>query len=115
MSLLSTLKTLITGSPIKIPAETGVFTTTPAPAVFCVLTPLGETLQCADDKPVTEVPSVRIDLYDKGNYMATAKTIRKAVVNEGLTITQSRFIEHEDDTGYYHYAIDVESVAQWED
>ena len=115
MSLLSDLKTLLAGKTINIPAETGVFTTTPAPAVFCVLTPLGETLQCADDKPVTEVPSVRIDLYDKGNYTATAKTIRKAIVNEGLTISQSRYIEHEDDTGYYHYAIDVESVAQWEE
>ena len=113
MSLLSSLKTIL--ATLKIPAETGVFSSTPAPGVYCVLVPLGESLECADDIPECEVPSVRISLFAKGAYTTTARSIREAVIVAGHTITESRYIGHEDDTGYNHYIIDVEECYSWEE
>ena len=113
MSLLSTLKTLCTTA--SIPAETGVYTTTPAPAVYAVLVPLEDTFECADDIPENEVQAVRVSLFDKGNYLTTAKTIAQAIIAEGLTISARRYIGHEDDTGYHHYVIDVEETYPWEE
>lgn len=113
MSLLSSLKTILTAE--KIPVETGVFKDAPAPGLYCVLVPLGETLECADDEPDCEVPSARISLFSTGNYTATARTIKEAVIKAGHTITESRYIGHEDDTGYHHYVIDIEDCYPWED
>ena len=113
MSLLSDLKTIMTT--LKIPCEVGVFKATPAPSQYAVFTPLGESFECADDVPETEVQSVRISLYIKGNYTTTAKSVAKAIINAGHTITDRRYIEHEDDTNYFHYVIDVEDNYIWED
>lgn len=113
MSLLSQLVTIC--QTVKIPAETGVFTSTPAPAVYAVLVPMEDTFHCADDKPVNEVQAVRVSLFDKGNYTATAKAIAQAIIAEGLTISARRYIGHEDDTGYHHTVIEVEENYTWED
>lgn len=112
MSLLSDLNSIMTTS--KIPCEVGVFTKTPAPATFVVLDPLGDMFHCADDTPETEVQSVRISLYTKTNYTTVARNIAKAVIAAGHTITDRRYIAHDDDTGYYHYAIDVDENYEWE-
>ena len=33
--------------------------------------------------------------------------IEKALLEAGITITDRRYIGHEDDTGYHHFAIDT--------
>ena len=39
--------------------------------------------------------------------METVYKILFSLFNQDFTITEKRYIEHEDDTGYHHYAIDV--------
>ena len=113
MSLLSELTTIM--GTLKIPCEVAVFSTTPAPPQFAVFIPLDDSFQCADDEPEQDVQTVRISVYSTTNYLTLAKTIAKAIIAAGLTITDRRFIEHEDDTGYYHYAIDVQANYLWEE
>ena len=43
----------------------------------------------------------------KRNYTAIKNTIVRALLNADITITDRRYIAHEDDTGYHHFAIDV--------
>ena len=38
-----------------------------------------------------------------------------AVLNAEMTITDRRYIGHEDDTGYHHYAIDVAKQYEMEE
>lgn len=105
MSLLSELKTLITG--LSVPVETGVFKGT-APDRYAVLTPLSDTLELyANNSPCAEIQEVRISLFDKGNYLETKNTLTRSILNADITITDRRYIGHEDNTGYNHYAIDV--------
>ena len=105
MSLLSDLTPLFVG--LKIPVETGAFTNT-APNRYAVLTPLTDTFELfADNLPNNEVQEVRISLFDKGNYLKTKNAIVRALLSADITITDRRYIGHEDDTGYHHYAIDV--------
>lgn len=103
--LLTTLTDLITGN--KLPVETGVFKGK-APDRYVVLTPLIDTFEVfADNRPRAEVQEVRISLFDKGNYLKTKNAITHALLEADITITDRRYIGHEDNTGYYHYAIDV--------
>jgi hypothetical protein len=32
------------------------------------------------------------------------------LLNDDFTITDRRYIGHEDDTGYHHYAVDVQKI-----
>ena len=105
MSLLSELKTIIEAR--NIPVETGVFKDS-APDCYAVLTPLTDELSLyADDAPEHEVQEVRVSLFDKGNYNATKNALTRAFLAAGITITDRRYLGHEDDTGYYHYSVDV--------
>ena len=88
MSLLAEVKAII--ETCKIPVETGVFSDAP-PDTYAVLTPLADAFDLyADNKPSVDV-------------------------QEDITITNRRYIGHEDDTGYHHYAIDVAKSYVWED
>ena len=113
MSLLAEVKTIIeTG---KIPVETGVFSDVP-PATYAVLTPLSDSFDIhADNKPGVDVQEVRLSLFCKENYLKTKNQLVKAMLNADITITNRRYIGHEDDTGYHHYAIDVAKSYIWED
>jgi hypothetical protein len=105
MSLLSDLNTIL--SQTGIPIETGVFSDTP-PDEYLVFIPLTDIFEVhADNRPGFDVQEVRISLFSKGNYMARKKQVVKALLNADFTITERRYIGHEDDTGYHHYAIDV--------
>lgn len=105
MSLLSELKTII--ADIGLPVETGVFSGTP-PDRYTVLTPLSDTFDMyADNQPEIDVEEVRISVFDKGNYLAVKRQITAALINADITITDRRYVGHENDTGYNHYAIDV--------
>ncbi|MBJ7531849.1 hypothetical protein [Dehalococcoides mccartyi] len=90
-----------------IPVETGIFSDT-APDRYLVITPLADTFELyTDDKPKNEIQEARLSLYDKGNYMSLKNQIVRALLDADFTITDRRYIGHEDDTGYHHYAIDV--------
>jgi len=104
MSLLSELNTLL--APL-LPVETGVFSEV-APDRYAVITPMADTFELyTDDKPRHETQESRISLFDKGNYTALKNQIVRSLIGADFTITDRRYIGHEDDTGYHHYAIDV--------
>jgi hypothetical protein len=104
MSLLEEVNILI--SPLA-PVETGIFSE-PAPDRYIVITPLADTFELySDDKPGNETQEARLSLYDKGNYTALKNQIVRTLLDADFTITDRRYIGHEDDTGYHHYAIDV--------
>ena len=112
MSFLSELTALI--SPL-IPVETGVFSEA-APDRYAVITPMVDTFELyTDDKPRHETQEARVSLFDKGNYMALKNQIVRALLNAEFTITERRYIGHEDDTGYHHYAIDVANYYELEE
>ena len=112
MSLLQELNTLI--SPIA-PVETGVFSEF-APNKYVVITPLADTFALyTDDGPRHETQEARLSLFDKGSYTAIKNQIVRALLNADFTITDRRYIGHEDDTGYHHYAIDVVKIYELEE
>lgn len=112
MSLLSELKTIIETR--NIPVETGVFKNN-APELYAVLTPMNDELSCfADNMPEHERQAVRVSIYDKGNYNAVKKALTLAFLAADMTITDRRYVAHEDDTGYHHYVIDVEKLYPFE-
>jgi hypothetical protein len=111
MSLLEELNTVL--SPL-IPIETGVFTGTP-PDCYLVITPMADTFDLyTDDAPRHETQEARLSLFDKGSYTTIKNTIVRTLLNAGITITDRRYIGHEDDTGYHHFAIDVAKDYEYE-
>ena len=112
MSLLAELNALAEG--IGIPVETGVFTGT-APDEYLILTPLADSFTLhADNRPQFDVQEVRISLYAKGSYMERKDQIVRALLAVGIGITDRRYVSREDDTGFFHYAIDVAKSYEME-
>lgn len=108
MSLLSDLNTLLTGLGVSV--ETGVFSDV-APDEYAVITPLADTYNLfAGNRPEFETQEARLSIYSKGNYLTLKDSILTALLNADFTITARRYIGHEDDTGYHHYAIDVAKI-----
>ena len=71
-------------------------------------TPLGDSFGLhADNAPEYETQEARLSLFSKGNYTGHKKKLVKKLLAEDFTITDRRYIGHEDDTGFHHYAIDV--------
>jgi hypothetical protein len=104
MNLLQELNNIL--API-IPVETGVFSE-PAPERYIVITPMADTFDLfTDDKPRHETQEARLSLFDKGNCMSLKNQIIRSLLETDFTITDCRYLGHEDDTGYHHYAIDV--------
>jgi hypothetical protein len=113
MSILSDLNTLI--SEVGLPIETGVFSDA-APDEYVVITPLADSYELhADNAPGFETQEARLSLFSKGNYMKRKKQLSKALLSADFTITDRRYIGHEDDTGYHHYAIDVAKLYELEE
>ena len=91
-----------------LPVETGVFSN-PAPDEYLVLTPLADYYELfADNQPLVDVAQVQISIFTKGNYLAIKKQITKLLLASEFTITDRRYLGHEDETSYHHYVIDVE-------
>ena len=104
MSILGELNALL--SPV-LPVETGVFSGVP-PDEYLVLTPMTDEFALfGDNMPLVDVSEVRISLFTKGNYLQRKKQITALLLTAGFTVTDRRYIGHEHDTGYHHYAIDV--------
>lgn len=105
MSVLSELNSLLTR--LKLPVETGVFSEA-APDEYAVVTPLADTFEVhADNRPHFEVQEARISLLSKRNYTVRSREITSALLTAEFTITDRKYIGHEDDTGYHNYAIDI--------
>lgn len=105
MSALSSLKELF--SNLHIPVETGVFSGVP-PDEYLVLTPLLDQFELfTDDFPTYEIQEVRISLFTKNNYIQRKNQLVRLLLQADFTITEKRYIEHENDTGFHHYSIDV--------
>lgn len=105
MSLLSELKSIAEELNIKV--ETGVFSDTP-PDEYIVLTPLTDSFEMhCDNRPEYEIQEVRISIFSKGNYTALKYKLTASIFKADISITDRRYIGHEDDTGYHHYAVDT--------
>lgn len=105
MSLLSELTDVANGC--GLPVETGVFSGEP-PKEYLVITPMADTFALhADNLPEFETQEARLSLFSKGNYTQRKEQLSKALLTADFVITDRRYIGHEDDTGYHHYAIDV--------
>ncbi len=105
MSILSELNTLFETA--NIPVETGVFSGVP-PDEYLVLTPLTDTFAVyGDNKPLADINEVRISMFSKNNYLQRKNQLVRMLLQADFVITDRRYIGHEDDTGYHHYAIDV--------
>lgn len=105
MSLLEELNLCLL--PLGIPIETGVFSDTP-PEEYLVITPLADTFAVhADNLPQCEVQEARLSFFKKGSYTKQKNRIVRALLAAGFSIIERRYIGHEDETGFHHYAIDV--------
>ena len=92
---------------LKIPASTAVYSGKP-PDEYLVFTPLYDSFELhSDNKPEIDVQEARISLFSKGNYNQTKSKIIRDLISVDITITARKYVGHEDDTGYNHYAIDV--------
>ena len=106
MNILSELKEIL--SILDIPMETGVFSST-SPNEYIVLTPMADNFDYfADNLPQFEISEVRISFFTKSNYIERKNQITELFLQYDFNITGRWYIGHEDDTGYHHYAIDVE-------
>lgn len=113
MSLLSELKDIAENCGVKV--ETGVFSDTP-PDEYIVLTPLADSFEMhCDNLPEYEIQEVRISIFTKGNYTALKNKFVTAILKTDITITDRRYIGHEDDTGYHHYAVDTAKSYEMEE
>jgi hypothetical protein len=104
MSILHELNKLMDA--LGIPIETGVFKGK-APDEYVVITPMSDVFQdFADNSPQYETQEARVSLFSKGNYQKRKNQIVKALLKAEFTVTDRRYIGHEDDTAYFHYGID---------
>ena len=105
MSLLSELKDIAENCGVKV--ETGVFSDTP-PDEYIVLTPLADSFEMhCDNLPEYEIQEVRISIFSKGNYTDLKRKLTASILKADISITDRRYIGHDDDTGYHHYAVDT--------
>jgi len=113
MSILSELNTLLETA--TIPVETGVFSGV-RPDEYLVLTPLTDTFAVyGDNKPLADINEVRISLFSKNNYLQRKNQLVRMLLQADFVITDRRYVGHEDDTGFHHYAIDVAKIYELEE
>ena len=113
MSLLSELNTI--AESCGVPVETGIFSDA-APDTYLVLTPLSDAFALnADDCPGIDAQEVRLSLFCRENFMKIKNILVRALLAADVTVTDRRYIGHEDNTGYHHYAIDVANSYVWEE
>ena len=92
---------------INIPVETAVFSGVP-PDEYVVLTPLADSFTVfGDNKPQVDIQEVRLSLFSKGNYTKRKNQLVRLFLQADFIITDRRYIGHENDTGYFHYIIDL--------
>ena len=113
MTILSELNTLFNS--LSIQSETGKLSDK-ATEEYVVLVPISDNFSLFfDDKPEYETSEVRLSIFTKGNYMQLKKKIVKGLIQNNFTITDKRYVEFENDTGYHHYNIDVAKYYEMEE
>ncbi|MGB4658311.1 MAG: hypothetical protein WBI07_03910 [Mobilitalea sp.] len=113
MSLLIELNRLLCG--LHIPVETGTFSGI-APDEYVVITPLVDSYALhSDNVPGCETQEARMSLFTKGNYNNKKRQIERELLKIDITVTERRYVGHESDTGYHHYAIDVANYYELEE
>ena len=112
MTLLEELMEIVTR---YLPTESVKYSST-AEYDYAVLTPLSDTFGYhADNAPCYDIQAVQISLYMKGNHRSIKNRIVRDLLEADITITGRRFVGYESDTGYYHYAIEVEKHYETEE
>ena len=113
MSLLADLNSI--AKAVEIPVETGVFSGS-VPKEYLVLTPLTDSFDLhADNSPSVDVQEVRLSLYSTGNYTKLKNNLIRQLIAADITITDRRYIGHDPDSDYHHYAIDVAHYYEMEE
>jgi len=113
MNILSDLVAIMDG--LDIPVETGVFSG-PAPDEYVVITPMADTFEVhAGDYPRFEMQEARVSLFSKGSYIKRKNQIVRAFLNGKVTVTARLYVGYEEDTEYYHYAIDVAKHYEYQE
>jgi hypothetical protein len=103
--MLEELNTIVTSA--GLPVETGVFSKA-APDAYVVITPISEHFELfADNAPGMNIEEVRLSLFSMGNYVVKKNLLVRMLLSAGFLVTERRYIELEEDTGYHHFAIDV--------
>ena len=113
MSLLSELSAI--AKKLKISAQTAGYSGN-APDEYLVFTPLYDSFELlADNAPTADVQEVRISFFTKGNYTRTVIRLVKALLSADITVTARKYVGHEDNTGYHHYAVDTAKNYEMEE
>lgn len=113
MTILAELNTLLSGLMIQV--ETGKLSDK-ALDEYVVLVPISDNFSLfCDDRPKYETSEVRLSIFTKGNYIKFKNKIVKELLNRSFTITDKRYVEYENDTGYHHYNIDVAKYYETEE
>ena len=113
MSILEDLQLAL--ATLNIPIETGVFSDV-APYQYIVVIPMSDTFDLhSDNLPRIDVQEARISLYTTGSYTALKNQILQLLLTSNFTITARSYIGFEDETGYYHYNVDVAKHYEMEE
>jgi len=92
---------------IPIPVETGVFGGI-APDEYAVITPMDDVFEVfGDNLPLFESREARISIFSKNNYRRLVNRVVRALLSAGFIVTKRTYVDREDDTGYFHYAVDA--------
>ena len=98
---------------LAFPVRVGVFTPTPLPPVFIVLTPLGDALELfSDNKPSIQIEEVRISIFVAGNYLPVRDLLTRALLEAGVTITARTYVGREAESDFHHYVIDTAAYQE---
>lgn len=82
---------------------------------FIVIIPIDDNLTLyADNTPQLQTETAELGLYCKGNYLDFRNDVTKALISVGITITNRRYLEYEENTNYHHYIIDVAAASEEE-
>ena len=112
MSILEELTELLSEF---APVETGVFSDA-APEEYMVFTPIADTFELfADNMPDYENQEVRISIYSKYSSKLLRNKVTNALVYGDFIIGERRYVGREDDSGYFHYVIDVAKLYPLEE
>ena len=105
MSILEELNLIVMSA--GLPVETGIFSST-APDEYVVITPISEHFALfSDDTPGMNIEEARLSLFSKKNYTQKKDLLVRMLLTAGFVVTDRRFIGREDDTNYFHAAIDI--------
>lgn len=85
-----------------IPVAVGMYEQEPYPDKFIVITPLWDSNDdIADDAPLTETQRADVNLYCRGNYVATKNAVQGLL--SGFIMLERQYVEYQKDTKHHHY------------